>query len=451
MKKDRSMIHGNILFSIIIFALPLLGSSIVQQLYNTADLLFVSNFAGKTAAAAVGASGLIFTCLIGICTGLSVGINILVANYVGQKEFGQAGYVSRTAVLLSVATGVVLTVIGQTFARPVLILMQTPEQILPQALIYLRTYLFSMLFMVIYNMGSSVLRGYGDSKTPFLILVTGGCCNIAADYLFVAVLRLGVFGAALATLICQEICAFLILLALFSGKQERSVRGAWRLPTKELLKKIFLLSIPVAIQAIVVTLSNIIVQSHINMYGEDTIAAFTAYFRIECFIYLPLVAVGQAMTTFVGQNAGAGNYKRIRTGATISAFLCAAFAFVFGLILMLGHRTVFGWFLKDEAVIEVGRRIVTLTFPLYWLYGVLEVFSGSIKGLGKTMASMCITFGVLCAGRVLYLIVSGFFFHSVSVVAAVYPLTWGCAALLFLILFYRYIQKMIRSTDNGES
>ena len=447
MKKENSMLNGKILFSIVIFALPLLGSSIVQQLYNTADLLFVSNCAGKTAAAAVGASGLIFTCLIGVCTGLSVGVNILVARAVGEDKPDYAKYVSQTAVIISIVTGILLSVIGLAAAKPVLRLMQTPETILPEALVYLRTYLCSMPFMVIYNMGSSVLRGYGNSKTPFLILVAGGCANVCADFVFVSVFQWGVFGAALATLICQGISSTLILIVLFTGKDGVCVAGNWKMPDGRILRKIMVLSVPVAVQAIVVTLSNIIVQSYINSYGEDTIAAFAAYFRIECFIYLPLVAIGQAMTTFVGQNAGAGNYQRIKKGATSSACLCAVLAFGVGMVLMMAHETVFGWFLKDPAVIEIGGQIVSLTFPLYWLYGVLEVFSGSMKGLGKTMTSMCITFGVLCAGRVLYLIVTGFFFHGVKVVAAVYPLTWGCAALLFMLLFYICIQKKLYYVD----
>ncbi len=326
MKKENSMLNGKILFSIVIFALPLLGSSIVQQLYNTADLLFVSNCAGKTAAAAVGASGLIFTCLIGVCTGLSVGVNILVARAVGEDKPDYAKYVSQTAVIISIVTGILLSVIGLAAAKPVLRLMQTPETILPEALVYLRTYLCSMPFMVIYNMGSSVLRGYGNSKTPFLILVAGGCANVCADFVFVSVFQWGVFGAALATLICQGISSTLILITLFCGKDGVCVAGNWKMPDGRILRKIMVLSVPVAVQAIVVTLSNIIVQSYINSYGEDTIAAFAAYFRIECFIYLPLVAIGQAMTTFVGQNAGAGNYQRIKKGATSSACLCAVLA-----------------------------------------------------------------------------------------------------------------------------
>ena len=354
MKKENSMLNGKILFPIVIFALPLLGSSIVQQLYNTADLLFVSNCAGKTAAAAVGASGLIFTCLIGVCTGLSVGVNILVARAVGEDKPDYAKYVSQTAVIISIVTGVFLSVIGLAAAKPVLRLMQTPETILPEALVYLRTYLCSMPFMVIYNMGSSVLRGYGNSKTPFLILIVGGCANVCADFLFVSVLRWGVFGAALATLICQGISSVLILIVLFRGRDGVCVSGNWKLPDGKIMRKILVLSVPVAVQAIVVTLSNIIVQSYINSYGEDTIAAFAAYFRIECFIYLPLVAIGQAMTTFVGQNAGAGNYQRIKKGATSSACLCAVLAFGVGMVLMMAHETVFGWFLKDPAVIEIG-------------------------------------------------------------------------------------------------
>ncbi|MDO4479020.1 MAG: MATE family efflux transporter [Lachnospiraceae bacterium] len=451
MKKEHSMLHGRILLSIVIFALPLLGSSIVQQLYNTADLLFVSNFAGKTAAAAVGASGLIFTCLIGICTGLSVGVNILVANAVGQGKMDYARYISRMAVIISVITGLVLMVLGLVLAEPVLRIMQTPDNIVPVALVYLRTYLVSMPFMVIYNMGSSVMRGFGNSKTPFLILVAGGCFNILADFLLVAVLKMGVFGAALATLICQGICAILVLWVLVRKKSAGSIAGKWCRPDSLLLRKIFGLSIPVAIQAIVVTLSNIIVQSHINAFGEDTIAAFTAYFRIECFLYLPLVAVGQAMTTFAGQNAGAGQHRRIRQGAISAAIACGVFAFLLGLVLVLNRRLVFGWFLQDAEVLRIGGEIVSLTFPLYWLYGVLEVFSGSMKGLGRTVTSMCITFGVLCAGRVAYLFVTDLFVRQVKVVAAVYPLTWGCAALLFMILFFMYNRKLIRSSENGKS
>ena len=442
MRTSRSaMTEGKIVPSIVMFSLPLLGSSLVQQLYNTVDLLFVGNFTGKNGAAAVGSSGLVFTCLIGLFTGISVGVNVLIAQAVGAKRWKEASRAAHTALMVGFLGSILLTVLGILGAGPILKLLRTPDQVFAEAIAYVRIYFLSMISMVVYNMGSSILRAYGDSRTPFYVLIVGGVTNVAADYLFVAFLRQGVAGAAVATSISQTVSAVGILWCLCRGKSGITVRLRELYIDWGLVGRILRVGLPSGVQSMVITLSNIIVQWYINGYGDTAMAAFAAYFKLENFIYMPNLAFGQAVTTFVGQNLGAGNRERIKKGTAVTGLMAVGMSVIMAVAMLSFKQQLFRCFVDDREVVALGVQVVAVTFPFYWLYGILEVAGGAVRGMGRAMSSMCVTLSCLCIGRICLLAVSTRWIKGLEGVAVVYPVTWGMTAVLMTVLFWKRFKR----------
>lgn len=443
----KDMTEGKILPQLLLFALPLLGSSLVQQLYNTADLLFVGNYVGKTAAAAVGSSGLVFTCLIGLFTGISVGVGIVIAHAWGAGNKEEAFLTAQTAMIVGIIGSLLMMISGLFFAEKILIFLRTPKEILNEASIYVRIYFLSMIPMVIYNMGSGILRACGDSKVPFYILIGGGIANVLADALLIIVFPNGVVGVAVATTISQLVSAFFMLYYLMSS------RSSIRLSFKEihydfrLLKKILKYGLPAGIQAIIVTLSNVVVQYYINGFGENAVAAYTAYFKIENFIYLPIMACGQAVTTFAGQNYGAEKYDRIKKGTVQGIFFSCGVTVMIAVVVLMMPETVVSLFIRDDTVIAYGVSILMTTFPLYWLYAVLEVTGGTLRGMGYSNISMLVVMLGLCGLRILMLFGISRIGMTFETVAKVYPITWSVTAISFVILFFVTIQKCITNKN----
>lgn len=447
-KKINDMTEGNILKAIIFFALPLLGGSLIQQLYNTADMIFVGNFINKQAAAAVGSSSLLFTCLIGLLTGVSIGVSIVVSQKVGAKNIDEAKNTAHTAVLFGLISGVILTFIGFFFADELLKIMNTPEEIFKESVIYLRIYFLSMIPMILYNMGSGIIRSSGDSKTPFYILIVGGLANIIANALFIVLLKMGVAGVAIATLISQSLTAILVMLHLTSEKFSIKVQLNKLKIHMELLKSILYLGLPAGLQSMVITFSNIVVQYNINGYGGDAVAAYATYFKLENLIWMPIVALGQAITTFSGQNTGAKNYERIKKGTQMGVFLSSAMAILIAGIILLFPTTFFRIFIKDTEVINLGVKIVFITFPFYWFYSFLETMGGSIRGMGYSLTSMIVIMTTLCGLRIALLLGFSKFDLGFQSVALVYPITWFAAASIFTAAFYKYVNKGIKENKN---
>lgn len=442
-RKNVDMTTGSVAGSLVLFALPLVAGSIFQQLYNTADMLFVGNLVGKNAAAAVGASGILVTCLIGLFTGISVGAGVAVAQCVGAADRDGIHRLGHTSLAFSVLLGILLTAAGIIAAPQILGLMNTPGDIMADAVSYIRLYFVGMLPMILYNVGAGILRACGDSQTPFYILAAGGFLNVGVDALMIGALDMGVQGAALATTVSQTFSAAAVLFFLYRGNAcFRLEPGKIRIHQAS-LKKILIYGLPAGIQSMVITLSNMVVQVHINGFGTDAVAAFSTYFRLESFAYLPVLAFGQAATTFAGQNMGAGQLKRVKRGAVTAAALSAALVAVIAFFLLgIGH-TAIGWFVKDEAVIFIGLQIISVTFPFYWLNSLIEVFSGMIRGLGASVVSMVIILLTLCGLRILLLVVLDACFHQIRVMAAVYPVTWAAAATGLFLAFWKILKKLV--------
>ena len=447
MKKVYDMTKGKIWTIILSFSLPLLGASLIQQLYNTADMIFVGNFVGKEATGAVGASSLLFTCIIGLFTGVSIGVGVAVSQKIGSKDLEMSSKVSHTAITFGIIGGIVLTLIGFFSAEFLLTLMNTPKEIMYDSVLYLKIYFLSMLPMILYNIGAGIIRSTGNSKTPFYILIIGGLTNVFANYIFVVVFKMGVSGVAIATALSQTLTAAIVLTYLFKNKTAIKFKTSELKIDFSLLKQILYFGLPAGIQSMLITFSNIIVQYYINGYGGDAVAAYATYFKLENFIWMPIVAIGQASMTFSGQNVGANNYKRVKKGAFVAILLSGGLSIVIATIILSFSHTFMRIFIKNKEIIYLGSQIALTTFPFYWLYSILEVLGSSLRGMGYSIVSMYITIICLCGVRISLLYLISKFNLDFKSVAYVYPMTWFFTASIFIIAFLKIIDKKIKNPN----
>ena len=343
--------------------------------------------------------------------------------------------------------GTVLLLLGIGFAPNILRLLRTPEEVMPQAVLYIRIYLLSVPMLVFYNMVSGGMRAYGDSQTPFRILAVCGFLNVLMDAVFIVWIPLGVAGVGIATAVTQSLSAFLVAYA--ASRHHRVIR----LSRKEMgvdwkmLGDVLRIGLPTGIQTIIITFSNIMVQYYINAFGETAVAAFATYYKVENLIYLPIVGFGQAATTFSAQNAGAKQFRRLRKGILITMFIGMAVAALSAALILSWPRTVFTWFMKDQDVVTNALRIATISFPFYWVYVALETNGGAVRGMGYTLYSMIAVIANMCVLRVALLAVFSRVFNTIESLGACYPITWATAAVTFVIMFHIIVNKKIRENE----
>ena len=383
----------------------------------------MGNLLDRTAAAAVGASSSLITVTIGLFTGISVGTSVVASQAMGAGDRERAEKALHTSVTFGLAGGLVIMALTILFSPAILRLLRTPESVMPEALTYLRIYMLSLPFMVVYNMISGGMRAYGDSHTPFVILVICGFVNVLMDAVFIVWIPLGVAGVSIATVISQGLSA--VLAVLWAARPEtplRLTRGGLGVDGK-VLGQVLRIGLPTGIQTIIITFSNMMVQYYINAFGEPAVAAFATYYKVENFIYLPILAFGQAATTFAGQNTGAGNYARIRRGTLVTAAVGTGVVLLISGLILIFPRTVFTWFMKDPEVVTNALKIALVTFPFYWVYPIMEVLGGSVRGMGYAVRSMVLIILNLCVLRVGLLALFSATFHTISSLGAVYPIT----------------------------
>lgn len=440
----RDLTHGQINKKLILFALPLLFGSLVQQLYNTVDLIFVGNYIGKSASAAIGASSLLITCLVGFFGGMSVGSGVVISQIFGAKDYKKLSRAIHNSGALMLAGGLVLMAVGYCLAPVFLRLINTPEGIRPAAVGYLRIYFLSLLSVISYNLGSGVLRALGDSKSPLYAQLVGGLTNVAMDYVFVRVFENGINGVAWATLISQSVAAAFIIWRMTRLDERYALRVKKIAFNAPILREVLRIGIPAGAQSLVITLSNVIAQYHINSLGEDAIAAFTAYFKVELIIYLPIVAMGQATMTFVGQNKGANQMDRVRKGTLRAMCMSMILAAVTAAIALPCGRILFRAFNREASVIELGRRIIGVTFPFYFIYSILQVVGDSMRGVGKAKGPMLIIMTNICIVRTILLFLIMHSVRDIRGVAVTYPITWTLTAICMCVYYARYHHKLMR-------
>lgn len=451
--------EGNIRGKIIKFVIPIIGAYLIQQAYNSADLIFSGNMLGKNYSAAIGASSLLVVLAIGLFGGLSVGTGILFARAFGAHDMEARRRIGSTVMLVSILVGAGLTLLGILFARPALIALKTPNDILDLAVKYIRIYFLSIIPMMIFNMISGMLRAVGNSKMPMVFQTISGGLNIFLDWFFIKIMSDGIFAVAFATFISQALAAVMTYIYFeYTEKkhynqhlEEGSRESAGNVSedmvpsTKSgIVKMIFSMGMPIGIQNMIVTLSNIFIQANINTLGVDAITTFADYFKIELLMYYPIVAFGQAALFIVSQNIGAGKYDRIRPAVKKSITTGIPVAVVICVFVIIFAGPLYRFFSPEDEVIRLGKNLIYITAPFYFLYVIIETLSNCVRSMGKSKTSMFISlFNFAIARALLLAIFAGLGILSVETVGMVYPITWVISVISYYIAWRRVRDKSI--------
>lgn len=437
MKMQKTMTEGPIWKNILYFSIPLILGNLFQQFYNTVDSIIVGNYIGSEALAAVGSSGSIINLLVGFCIGASAGAGVVISQFFGARDKEGVRKAVHTTVAIAICAGAVVSVAGIFFSPLILRAMGTPQEVFSQAVSYLKIFFGGMVFSVIYNMSAGILNAVGNSKRSLMYLVIAAVSNIFLDLLFVVVFHMGVVGVALATDISQFLsCVFIIAFLVRS-------QDIYRLKIRDirfydnLLGKILRIGLPTGVQNIVISLSNVVVQSSVNSFGAVAMAGFAAYVKIDGFNILPVLSFSMAATTFTGQNVGAGNYDRVKRGIYVSAAMGVCYTIVTGILLMLFAPQVIGVFTNKAEVVEYGVYILKFFCPYYWMLGILQVLAGTIRGTGKTLQAMFVFLFSMCIFRVIWIWIALKVAHELSYVMIVYPVSWLVGMAMILVYVWR--------------
>lgn len=428
--------EGVIWKQLLIFFFPILLGTFFQQLYNTVDAVVVGRFLGKEALAAVGGgTGIIINLLVGFFVGVSSGASIVIAQFYGAKHRRDVHRAVHTAVALSIAGGAVIMVIGLLCSPVLLRAMGTPVAILDQALVYIRIFFAGMIPNLIYNMGAGILRAVGDSRRPFYYLIAGCLCNIVLDLLFIAGFGMGVGGAALATIISQLVSAVLVLRCL--SRSEDMYRLNYRIIhfAPGMLKNMIRIGLPTGLQSVMYSLSNIIIQASVNQFGTDMIAAYTAYSKIDSLFWMVINAFGIAITTFAGQNYGAGKLDRVRGGMKQCLAIAGGVTISISVLFYFFGEYIYLLFTADSAVIADGMVILRFLVPTFITYICIEIISGTLRGTGDVFVPTILTLVGVCALRIIWILAAVPFHTTIQMVLASYPITWTTTSVL-LIIYY---------------
>lgn len=444
---EMDMCSGSIIKKMLIFTIPLMCSSILQLLFNAADIVVVGRFAGDNSLAAVGSNTSLINLLTNLFMGLSIGANVAAARFYGAKQDDELKKTVHTAMLLSIFSGIILTFIGIIGARQILIWMQTPPEVLELAVVYLRIYFLGMTGTMVYNFGSALLRAVGDTKRPLYYLLGAGCINIVLNLIFVICFQMDVAGVALATVISQAISALLVLRCMIKEK------GSIHLELRELhiypdkFAQILRVGLPAGFQGIVFALSNVVIQSSINLFGATVVAGNSAASNIEGFVYMAMNAFYQATISFTSQNFGAGKQERINRIALTGEFCVIVVGLVFGNVCVLFGHPLLGIYSSSPAVVEAGMHRLHIIARTYALCGMMDVMVGALRGVGYSVVPMIVSLIGACGLRLLWLatVFQIDRYHSVTTVYLSYPITWIITLSVHILCFVLIRRKQMKT------
>ena len=431
------MVNGPLLKNIFIFAVPLMFTNFLQILFNAADTVVVGKFAGQSALAAVGATGSIVFLLTSLFNGLGTGANVIIAKLLGSRDDEKISKAVHTSICIAVIGGIILTMIGIFLSKTLLGLMSTPSDIIDLSALYMKIYFGGILFLLVYNFGSAVLRSKGDTQRPLYFLMISGVLNVVLNLFFVIVMKWSVAGVALATVISEAVSAFLVCLTLVKETD------ATRLELKKLKLnpsiawEIMKIGIPAGIQGMVFSISNVVIQSSINSFDSSTIVAGnSAANNIEGFVYIGMMAFTQATITFTSQNIGAKNYKAVNKILSLTMVLTTVSAFALGFLVWLFGRPLLGLYTNEAAVVEVG--MIRLTYVALWLVlnGILDVFVSSLRGMGySTLPTIIMLLGI-CGVRLVWIWTVFPMFNSLESIYLCFPVSWIITSIVQGILWF---------------
>lgn len=433
--KTRNMTEGNIWMHLILFALPLLIGNLFQQLYNTVDSIVVGNFVSKTALAAVGSTDNIINTIIGFFSGLATGAGVVISHSFGSGDKKALHRAVHTTITLTFVLSIFFTIAGLLLAPLFLKLMATPEDVLPEASAYLRIYFAGVSGLMIYNMGSGILRAVGDSRRPLYILILCAVTNIVLDLAFVVYLGAGVEGVAYATIISQWISAILVLVIL--TKEQSDYRLVWKdlRIDKRTTLSILRIGFPAGLQMAITSFSNVFVQSYINQFGSSCMAGWTTYGKLDKFCLLPIQSLGLSITTFVGQNLGAKKMERARKGTAYAVILSIGAALVLMMPVMAAAPMLATLFTKDPEVIAYGVRFIRLMMPFYVAISFNQILGNALRGAGNSVVPMILMMSSFIVFRQIYLFAISHIYNTITSVALGYPFGWILCSVLLLIYY----------------
>ena len=435
-KHETDMTQGSIIHHLLTFALPLLVGYVFQQLYNTVDTWVVGNYVSNEAFSAVGTVGPIINMLIGFFAGLSSGAGAVISQHFGAKQYDKVHDAVHTALVVTLLLGVLFTGLGIAITPLMLRLTNTPETVMPVSTAYLTIYFAGILGLMLYNVGSGILRAIGDSKRPFYFLIISAVINTVLDLVFVLVFHMGVEGVALATIIAQGVSAALVMLSLVRSHSCVRVSLHDLRLHPQMLKKIIKVGFPAAIQMAITAFSNVFVQSYINAFGEDVMSGWTAYAKIDQLILLPMQALSMASTTFVGQNLGIGDVPRAKKGirAALTLSVIATVLLMIPVLLFAPQLTAF--FNDKPEVVACGTLLLRTISPFYVLCCVNQIYAAALRGSGNSHVPMVIMLSSFVLFRQLYLfVVSTFLTDAFLPLAMGYPAGWLLCSLAMVIYF----------------
>ena len=428
----KDMTHGVPWRLIAGFAIPVFLSQLFQQLYNTADSIIVGNFVGSNALAAVGSSGSPIFLLIGFSQGIAVGAGVVVAQYLGAKDREDAQRAVHTALALAVLLGLILTIGGILVSRALLTAMDTPAEVLEDAVTYMQIYFGGVLFSVVYNMAAGILNAAGNSQRSLLYLGIASGTNILLDLVLIAGLRMGVAGAAIATDISQLVSCVLALRFLMQVQDDYRVTAREIRMHGKMAVRIIKVGLPTGIQNMVISLSNILVQAGVNGYGAAAMAGFAAYMKVDGFNILPIMSFSMAATTFVGQNFGAGKLDRVKKSLWVTLGMGVVYTILTGVLLLVFQDPIMHLFTHEEDVVAFGCTAMHYFCPFYWELSILHGLAGTVRGTGKTIPPMVVLLVSLCVFRIGWIQWVLPFFSSIDGIFLLYPVSWGLGALMMV-------------------
>lgn len=443
MKKEMDMLHGPLASKILLFAIPLACTGILQQLFNAADVMVIGRFVGKHAMAAVGSNSAFIGLMVNLFVGISLGANVIIARYTGQGNKEKVHQAVHMAILVALIGGIIMTVVGETVTNPLLVLLGVPDEVFVLARLYLRVYLLGMPVILLYNFESAIFRSQGNTKTPLICLTISGCVNVVFNLFFVLVCGRSVDGVALGTVLSNAISSVLLFILLVKSPSEVRIRKADMHLHKDVLKEMFRIGLPAGLQGCVFSISNIMVQSAINSLGADIMASSSAAFNIEIMAYYLANSFGQACTTFIGQNHGAGNLERCKSVTHWSLFLATISTAIVSVLVVIFAPDLIRIFNSDPTVIENGA------IRLYWIVGfecinmLIELFSGCMRGYGYSLVPALVALIGICGVRIIWIYTIFAAHHTFGTLMVVYPFSWVVTSIVLIGVYFVFTKKVL--------
>lgn len=435
--KTTMMTEGSVVKNILFFSVPLILGNLLQQLYNTVDSVIVGNYVGSNALAAIGSSTSLVYLLIAFSQGVSVGAGVVISQRLGQKNKEGVQISVHTALALSGILGIILTVGGILFSKEILLWMNTPEEVLTDAVTYLRLYSAGMVFNVVYNMAAGILNAAGNSRRSLGYLAIASVTNLILDLLFIVGMKMGIAGAAIATNIGQMISCLLAIWFLVRTQTDYKVYLNKIKIHKSTAGLIIKIGLPTGFQNMVISLSNILVQSSVNSFGANAMAGFGAYMKVDGFNVLPVTSFGMVATTFVGQNFGAGKLERVKRGMWMTLGIGILYTITTGVLLLTFSETIMHLFSNDPAVIAYGQQAMRFFCPFYWVLSILHALSGTVRGTGKSIPPMIVLLISLCFFRVLWVQFVMPNIASIEGIFMLYPISWTIGSGLMILYTWK--------------